>query len=362
MDAMTFEILTSRISVFEIEVDLGHLAPEHTREIPTFVGALVSVLPTLKTHHCITGQSGGFVQEMRNGTDFAHVLEHVIVELEHLADPDGRIYRGWTRKKLESAPSGKIYVIHYEAKDFLTGRLAAILGMEIVKDLIAGRPVEMESIIRDMKNPVSFFRKRTSERPQAPVADIEILWETAKVAYQEAEPPTRTIDLPIRPVLSGISERDKQNVRESVRHLRPHLSEVHADWMNQFLEFAGNYAEFIQAPIEALGLAALLKSFEGDQLEQYNQTAVRAGRQLAQDEVPFSLVLHAVHLYEESLLSQLMEVFPDKQHLHKVLVSLDNLFHNHLLTISLAYFHQLHEERSERKDSSLAEKASEQIP
>lgn len=150
---MEFEILTSRISVFEVEVDLGHLAAVTTREVPGFINALLDVLPSLRTHRCLSGQDGGFIQEMRKGTDFAHVLEHVIVELEHLADPERRVYRGWTRRKAETDPSGRIYVIHYEAKDFLTGRSAATLAVQLIKDLIAGQPVNVEPLIRYLEDP-----------------------------------------------------------------------------------------------------------------------------------------------------------------------------------------------------------------
>lgn len=126
-------------------------------------------------------------------------------------------------------------------------------------------------------------------------------------------------------------------------------------WAEKFAAFGGKYVEFIQTPMESLGLASLMQAFETEQLDQYNQTVIRASRQLAQDEVPFSVVLHAVHLYEECLWSRLLQVFPDKEQLHDLVVSLDNLFHDHLLTISLAYFEQLHQERSTRKSASREE-------
>jgi len=161
--------------------------------------------------------------------------------------------------------------------------------------------------------------------------EIEILWESAKVTYQEAEPlaaEAGLIDLPAptHSVLSGFSEQDKRTIRQSLEQLTPHLPQIHERWQAKFAEFGGKYAEFIQVPIESLGLAPLIEAFESDQLDQHNQTVVQAGQQLARDQVPFSLVLHAVHLYEECLLSRLMQVFPDKEQLYNVLVSLDICF------------------------------------
>ena len=186
------------------------------------------------------------------------------------------------------------------------------------------------------------------------VPDIEILWESAKVAYQEVEPAVDAdaIDLPVssQTVLSGFTEQDKLAIRQSLELLTPHLTEIQNRWLTKFAEFGGKYTELIQKPIESLGLSPLVRALESEQLDQYNQVVTQAGQLLARAEVPFSLVLHAVHLYEECLMSRLMQVFPDKEQLPGVWIGLDSLFHNHLLTISLAYFDQLRQERFSPKE------------
>jgi hypothetical protein len=201
---------------------------------------------------------------------------------------------------------------------------------------------------------MAYCQKEGVNPSQALIPDIEILWESAKVAYQQAEPPTEPglIDLPVPTpsVMCGFSEQDKHTICRSLEQLTPLLPQIHESWQAKFAEFGGKYTEFIRAPIEAIGLTPLVQAFEREQLNEYNQTVVQAGQQLARDEVPFSLVLHAVHLYEECLLSRLLHVFPEKEQLHNVLVSLDSLFHNHLVTISLAYFQQLHDQRSARHE------------
>lgn len=197
---------------------------------------------------------------------------------------------------------------------------------------------------------MAYYHKEGVNPSQALIPDIEILWESAKIAYQEVEPPADAdvIDLPAPTpsVLCGLSDQDKHTICRSLEQLTPLLPQIHESWQAKFAEFGGKYTEYIRAPIEAIGLTPLVQAFESEQLDQHNQTVAQAGQQLARDEVPFSLVLHAVHLYEECLLSRLIQVFPDKEQLQNVWVSLDSLFHNHLLTISLAYFQQLHHERS----------------
>lgn len=43
------------------------------------------------------------MEELRKGTNFPHILEHVILELQYLADPEGRINSGWTRQSRDAA-------------------------------------------------------------------------------------------------------------------------------------------------------------------------------------------------------------------------------------------------------------------
>jgi hypothetical protein len=346
---MTLEIVTSRVSVYEVELDLGNLASVSSADIAGFVERLLGVLPTLQSHRCMAGQQGGFVEEMRKGTDFAHVLEHVLLELEHLADPERQVYRGWTRKK-ESSPESHIYVIHYESKDILSGRLAAVLAVELVRDLAGGRNVSVELMLRSLENPATYWKKE-QDFYQPPATDIEILWESAKIANEETSAlpaADESIDLPISDdtILSGFSESDRRVIHESLQELLPHLAKIQSTWLHRFAEFGGRYTELIQAPVESLALSPLIEALERHRYDRYREILTTAGRQLARDRVPFSLVLHAVHLYEECLMSRLTHVFPDKTRLQNVWLGLDSLFHSQLLIISLAYFAQLHLERS----------------
>lgn len=75
--------------------------------------ALTEALPLLIKRKCVFGRKKGgeVIQEIREGTDFAHILE-----LQYLADPEKLIYSGWTRTKRDD-PGSQVpssYAIHYE--------------------------------------------------------------------------------------------------------------------------------------------------------------------------------------------------------------------------------------------------------
>ena len=69
-------------------VDLGQLDAQSTVSVKGFVDRLLAMMPSLQQHRCSRGAPGGLVERMREGTDFAHVLEHVTIELQCLAGSD----------------------------------------------------------------------------------------------------------------------------------------------------------------------------------------------------------------------------------------------------------------------------------
>src|SRR4051794_11350224 len=61
-------------------LDLEALTERESNEIPGFVDRLLALLPGLAEHHCAKGEPGGFVERLRGGTYFGHVVEHVAIE------------------------------------------------------------------------------------------------------------------------------------------------------------------------------------------------------------------------------------------------------------------------------------------
>lgn len=148
-------IIRSGISVYEVEVDLGRYSSVTTAEIGGFKTRLLRVLPSLKKHECYAGEVGGFVSELERGTDLAHVLEHVILELLKLAAGSRRRFTGWTRKK------SKNHVIHFQAPNARAAREATALALEVIEGVIQGTKIDAASL-------VAGIRKANRDQGRAP--------------------------------------------------------------------------------------------------------------------------------------------------------------------------------------------------
>ena len=140
------KIVRSGISVYEVEVSLGAHARATTDQLDGFSGRLVRMFPALKDHECFHGESGGFIRELKSGTDLAHVMEHLILELLKASSKSHRRFSGWTRKR------GSNYVIHFQAPDAATGRVAASAALDIVESLLAGERICKRSILKTIRH------------------------------------------------------------------------------------------------------------------------------------------------------------------------------------------------------------------
>jgi cyanophycin synthetase len=69
----------------EALVDIGDLEDSPSHTIPGFYERLTTWLPTLVEHKCGVGERGGFLERLREGTWPAHIMEHVMIELQNLA-------------------------------------------------------------------------------------------------------------------------------------------------------------------------------------------------------------------------------------------------------------------------------------
>ena len=139
------KIVKSGISVYEVEVDLGRYSSVSTAQIAGFKTRLLRTLPSLRQHECYAGEIGGFAEELSRGTDLAHVMEHVTLELLKLAAGSGKRFTGWTRKKSRN------HVIHFQAPSAQAARKATAGAIQIIEGLIAGSRVDARAIVKDIR-------------------------------------------------------------------------------------------------------------------------------------------------------------------------------------------------------------------
>ena len=110
----------SRSKLIIVRLDLEELADKPSNHIPGFYAGLVAALPSLEEHFCSPGCRGGFLSRVREGTMMGHILEHVALELQTLAD----MYVGFGRTR-ETSNLG-VYQVIFEYQNEEAGRYAAL--------------------------------------------------------------------------------------------------------------------------------------------------------------------------------------------------------------------------------------------
>src|SRR5215468_7714749 len=98
--------------VLLMRLDLGDLAGKESFEIPGLIDRMLDLLPGLHSHYCSKGRPGGFIERLREGTFFGHIVEHVALELTDLAGVP--VTHGKTRETEE--PRVYNVAIEYQAE------------------------------------------------------------------------------------------------------------------------------------------------------------------------------------------------------------------------------------------------------
>ncbi|HHX87253.1 MAG TPA: cyanophycin synthetase, partial [Firmicutes bacterium] len=126
--------------IIKLTVDLQEKAELSTDKRPDFCRDLLALLPSLRGHYCTRGYPGGFVERLREGTYLGHVLEHIALELQHLAGYEvvyGKTFPG-------TGPGLVEIVLEYGC--FQPALFLAREGVKIVDRLLAGETPDMERV------------------------------------------------------------------------------------------------------------------------------------------------------------------------------------------------------------------------
>ena len=74
--------------VIKLNLDLGDYYNISTDKIEGFNESLADLLPGLSKHKCSKGYEGGFLERLKEGTYFGHVIEHTAIELQNILGYD----------------------------------------------------------------------------------------------------------------------------------------------------------------------------------------------------------------------------------------------------------------------------------
>lgn len=128
--------------VVKMKLALGGMTGTLTNQLSDFNCRLLQSMPTLRDHHCSRGRPGGFVERLTEGTLLGHVVEHVALELQHLAGMD--VIYG---KTVRAEEPGTYYVIfEYVSKEGAVS--AAKLAVQVITQLLDGELPEIGDAVR----------------------------------------------------------------------------------------------------------------------------------------------------------------------------------------------------------------------
>lgn len=132
--------------VIACDVTLGTLEDVSSCDIDGFTERLLSALPSLHEHPCSRGESGGFVDRLKEGTHWPHILEHVALELQALAGSDvsfGRV--------VPSGDPGVWWVIvAYDEEE--VGLESVREGTALIRSCLKGEPYDVTALVTRLQD------------------------------------------------------------------------------------------------------------------------------------------------------------------------------------------------------------------
>jgi cyanophycin synthetase len=95
-------------------MDLEELEQQATNKIEGFQERLEAMFPSMIEHRCSEGVRGGFFSRVEEGTWIGHVIEHIALEIQTLADME----TGFGRTRETKTPSIYNVVFSYTEERF----------------------------------------------------------------------------------------------------------------------------------------------------------------------------------------------------------------------------------------------------
>ncbi|MCC6509572.1 MAG: UDP-N-acetylmuramyl tripeptide synthase, partial [Pirellulaceae bacterium] len=125
--------LWANFPVLEAWIDLAGLKNASTTSLPGFAERLMAWMPSLIEHRCLADHRGAFVERLENGTHLAHVLEHVVLELQSLAGNEVNFGR---THEIEDAG---LYRVVVEYVNEQVAKTALELGVRLITAALQGQ-------------------------------------------------------------------------------------------------------------------------------------------------------------------------------------------------------------------------------
>jgi len=143
--------------VLIMDLDLQKFTDVASTDIEQFTERLTSLLPGLHQHHCSPGHPGGFVERLNRGTYFAHMIEHIALELSELAG----IGVSYGKSVFGGVPGQYKVIVRYTNEEGMKFLLES--AVEIAQTVGKGLIFDLESCLKHAR----YLIKRAELGPSA---------------------------------------------------------------------------------------------------------------------------------------------------------------------------------------------------
>jgi len=155
-----------------------------------------------------------------------------------------------------------------------------------------------------------------------------------------------------RPLLP-MERKDKALLVEMARRLAPYKNELVSRWRSSFASTSVQLPAMTDKLVAEMAnkfVDALLDLGKGVDFDRYFDAMLGLGQEYVGRGIPYSSLIFAIHLYEETNLPFLAREFTPLDKLQEVLTAQDHLFHNVLALFSAAYYEGILQELQTRTD------------
>jgi cyanophycin synthetase len=131
----------------EVLIDIGDFENYPSNKINNLYDNIVMTFPFIVNHECGIGEKGGFLTRLKNGTYFAHILEHIILEIQSFSGFVGG--KGRTRGTERTGIYKMVVSMGYNCKELVTESFN--YGLEILLLLIQNKKVNLYNYFDKIK-------------------------------------------------------------------------------------------------------------------------------------------------------------------------------------------------------------------
>ncbi|SKB88057.1 cyanophycin synthetase [Soonwooa buanensis] len=134
-----------RKKLIQMRLNLEELEDFPTNKIDGFRERIEALLPSMYAHRCSEGEAGGFFKRIEMGTWMGHVIEHIALEIQHLAG----MSVGFGRTRETKTPG--TYNVVFDYVEEKVGVFAAEESVKIAQALIDNTDYNIADCVQKLK-------------------------------------------------------------------------------------------------------------------------------------------------------------------------------------------------------------------